>query len=821
MRQILIWIVAALSLLAGCSNGGSNSSGGAGSQGGSYSAQVTRTKMGIPHITAANFGGAGYGYGYSFAEDNLCVLMDDLLTIRGERARYLGRDGSYTIIANGVTADNVTSDFFWKFMATDAAWQHLRDAADPELRDVSAGFVAGFNRYMKELKSGGHAGRHKACRDAAWLLPITEADMYRRHYRLALIASSSVFVNEIANAAPPAGAPVAAAPTTAQRTAALKRDPGPLAFFDVSRRPFSSNMYALGSEATDNGVPMVFGNPHFPWSGTERLYISHITVPGKVDIMGSSLYGVPAALIGFNRHVAWSHTVSTAFRFTFYELTLNPANPTQYLYDGAMRDMEATPVKVQILEDDGALSEETRTLYRSHYGPMLVLTASGVPILGWNNLKAYTLRDANAENDRLINQFVRWNQAKSIDEFISLHKSVLGIPWVNTIASGPGGRAYYGDFSVVPHVTDDKVTTCSAQPIATAIGQLEPGLPTLDGSRSDCEWGTDADAPAPGIFGPGNLPSLLRDDYVHNSNDSYWLSNPHAPITGYNRIIGDEETPRSLRTRLGLLQLERRLDGSDGRPGNTFNMDMLQDTVLSSHILSAELARDAVVDNLCQLPMLLGSSGPVEVGAACAVLADWDLSDNLDAVGGHIWREFWRNLAGNPLGLPLFPSVPVSTIWLTQFDVADPYNTPRDLNFLNPEVSIAFADAVAAVVASGIPLDRPFGEIQHSATHLNERIPVFGGEHFEGAFTAAFDTVLTPDGYKVPYGNSYIHTVTWDPASGNPIAEGFITYSQSTDPANPHYDDFTKAYAKKEWLRFPFTPAQISAQAISSKTLSQ
>ena len=49
------------------------------------------------------------------------------------------------------------------------------------------------------------------------------------------------------------------------------------------------------------------------------------------------------------------------------------------------------------------------------------------------------------------------------------------------------------------------------------------------------------------------MPSLFRDDYVTNSNDSYWLSNPEQPLEGFARIIGDERTARSLRTRLGLL----------------------------------------------------------------------------------------------------------------------------------------------------------------------------------------------------------------------------------------------------------------------------
>jgi len=190
--------VLAGALAAGC---GRSSDPGADvpAQAGRYDVTVRRTALGIPHIKADDIASVGYGYGYVHAQDNLCVLQEDLVTIRGERAKYFGRDGEHVIIPNGSRADNVSSDFFWKFMATDAAWQGLRSAADPLLLDMTQGFVDGYNRYLREIKAGRHAGRHAACRDAPWLAPITEADMYRRYYRLALIASSSVFVDAIAD----------------------------------------------------------------------------------------------------------------------------------------------------------------------------------------------------------------------------------------------------------------------------------------------------------------------------------------------------------------------------------------------------------------------------------------------------------------------------------------------------------------------------------------------------------------------------------------------------------------------------------------------
>lgn len=839
MRLLTFLSLSSVLALTACGFGeDSSSSGSASPRVGSYDARIVRTQMGIPHITANDFGSLGYGQAYAFAEDNLCVMMEDFVTSRGERARYFGTNGSYRIEPNGSVADNVSSDFFWKFMLDDAAWQRTRSKTEPQFRELVTGYVAGFNRYIAEIKAGKHPGRHAACAQGEWLQPITDADMYRRFVRLSILASSSVFVSEIANAQPPAIPPSASAAPRGSKAServvsvslkkrALAQAPGPFAELQQKDR-FGSNMYAIGKNGSATGQPMVFGNPHFPWRGTERLYISHNTIPGKLDIMGSSLYGVPAVLIGFNDKVAWSHTVSTAYRFTLYELKLNPVKPTQYLYEGALRDMTAVPLKIQVKQSDGSLKDMTRTLYKSHFGPMITLSASGVPILPWANGLAYTLRDANYENDRLINQFGRWNTAQSLDEFIRLHKSILGVPWVNTVASGPSGRAYYGDVTVVPHVTDEQVTTCSTSPLVPVIGQVAPGLPLLDGSRAACEWGSDDDAPAPGIFGGKNLPTLVRDDYVHNCNDSYWLTNPKAPITGFNRIVGDEGTERSLRTRLCILQAERRLAGTDGRTGNTFTIPVLQDIVLSSKIYSVELARKQVLDELCKQPVVVGSAGPLapaDQAAACAVLATWDGTDNLNAVGGHIWREFFRRAAGNlgglPVGLPSTP-LPLTNIWQNTFSVTDPVNTPNTLNTKNLQIQQAFADGIAAVKASGVPFDRPMGQIQYSGVHKNTRIPVFGGESGVGAFTIASTQGdnLTKDGYGIFYGNSYIQTVTWD-AKGQPQAEGFITYSQSTDPANPHYDDFTKAYSQKQWQKLPFSAADINKQKISELRLQQ
>ena len=487
-----------------------------------------------------------------------------------------------------------------------------------------------------------------------------------------------------------------------------------------------SNAYGLGRDATDNGRGMVLGNPHFPWDGSERFFESQLTIPGKVNVSGASLFGVPVINIGHTDHLAWSHTVSTAYRFTPFELKLVPGSPTTYLYDGQPRQMRADDVTVTVKNADGSLGTRSRTLYSSHHGSILT-SILGLPLFPWTPATAWAMGDANAGNFRYLNHFFETNMAQSVQELREIQERNQGVPWVNTLAADSNGDAYYSDVSVVPHVTDEKAAVCNTE---LGRGTFEAlGLPVLDGSLSACEWGTDPDAIEPGIFGPGNLPKLIRSDYVTNSNDSYWLSNPEEPLEGFDRIIGDERTERSLRTRSGLVQVEQRLTGSDGWPGDRYTLRQLQDTVFQNRQYAGELWRDDLADFCEASPTMTGTSGPVDVSEACPVLRAWDLKDDLDSRGAILFRRFAS------LALGAVPVAGTPGLFTNQFDANDAVHTPYGLNIANPAVEQSFADAVQDLRDAGIPLDAPLRDWQYERRG-SERIPIHGGPGGVGVFNA-------------------------------------------------------------------------------------
>ena len=133
----------------------------------------------------------------------------------------------------------------------------------------------------------------------------------------------------------------------------------------------ASNGWALGAERSTTGGGMLVGNPHFPWEGELRFWEVHLTVPGEVDVYGVQLSGVPGIGIGFTETFGWTHTVSAGNRFTAYRLDLVPGDPTRYVYGDEERAIEPTDVTIEVLGDDGEVTEEVLAEVHQMAGTLL------------------------------------------------------------------------------------------------------------------------------------------------------------------------------------------------------------------------------------------------------------------------------------------------------------------------------------------------------------------------------------------------------------------------------------------------------------------
>jgi acyl-homoserine-lactone acylase len=726
-----------------------------------YDAELRRTEFGIPHIKADDYGSLGFGVGYAFAEDNLCTFARRLVQVNAEQAHYLGASEA-----------NVRSDLFHQWLIDRGVVDDLLSDADGALapsvdaRRLTRGYAAGYSHYLRSVGVDGLPD--PTCRGAAWVREIDERDVLRHQSVSLLRAGLSNFQAAMLAAAPPTG-PAAAMPVPVE-------DPSAAIARAQAAGANGSNAYGLGRDATVPGTGMVLGNPHFPWQGHDRFYQLHLTIPGELDVIGASLYGNPIVNIGHTDRVAWSHTVSTAQRFTIYRLSLVPGDPTTYLVDGEPREMVAREVTVQVPGADGVLQERSHTFYETSYGPV-IQTAQ----LPWTATSAFAVRDVNVTNGRALDTWLEMNKARSVPELRAAMDQWQGIPWVNTIAADADGRAYYGDHSAIPNVSPQQMANC--------------GFPVMDGSRSACDWASDPDAAVPGIFGPANLPQLERDDYVANMNNSHWLANPATPLEGFSPIIGSERSNIGLRARLGLLMLEQRLAGDDEQDGAGFTLERLQTLMFNNRNHGAELVRDDLVTQCRDAGSVVVQGAPVELDEACDVLAAWDLRVDRDSRGAHLFREF-VGAGGLQFAVP--------------FDVSDPLRTPNTLNTANPAVLTALGTAVRRVRQANLPLDARWGDLQYVVRN-GERIEIHGGAGREGVFNVIASVPLqTSLGYpEVVAGSSFVMAA--ELTADGPRSRAILTYSQSANPTSPHYADQTRRYRDKQWVDLRFEEADILA----------
>jgi acyl-homoserine-lactone acylase len=192
------------------------------------------------------------------------------------------------------------------------------------------------------------------------------------------------------------------------------------------------------------------------------------------------------------------------------------------------------------------------------------------------------------------------------------------------------------------------------------------------------------------------------------------------------------------------------------------------------------------------------------------VLAGWDRRNNTDSVGVHVWTELWKRLGGAPSGdgLPKVSDV----LFAVPFDPADPVHTPRGLNTADAGVVTRVMGELAYTVqyfaGNDIPLDRAWGQVQFDLRN-GEPLPIHGGSGTSGVYNAITPAPLTPGVGATPilYGSSYIQAVTF--TRKGPEARAVLTYSQSSDPANPHYADMTRLFSSYGWVDLPFAEGDI------------
>jgi len=774
-----------------------------------YTATITRTTDGVPHITAPDYQGVLYGQGWASAEDHACDLADQVIKIRSERAKFLGA---------GEGDANINSDFAWKAIGIDAIAREDYPKQDDQTHQAVTAFTAGWNEAVAKI---GLANLKGWCAGASWVRELSPEDLYSYIRSITLSASSSALAQYLGAAQPPDAAAPVAKPASFDLGPATGQS-GSIA----GLAPIASNGWAFGGDTTANGKGALLANPHFPWEGALRFWEVHLTVPGFIDIYGAQLSGLPSVAIGFNHNIAWTHTVSAGHRFVAYKLALKPGDPKTYLVDGVDNAMTGTETSIDVLQADGTTAPTTRTLWSSKYGPIL-----NFPGVGWNDTTTLALKDANLGDDEFFPQYLAMPQAKSMDEFKDIHKKFTGVPLFNTIATDDQGNAWYADTSATPNLSKEAQAayTQALENDAFTKTAADNGAVLLDGSTSANDWVDTPGARDPGLVPFDQMPQTERRDHVFNANDSFWVANATSTLDGdYSFMHGDQGTERSLRTRENAVVL---------KDLNKVDLDVITEAGLRNEAYSARLYKDEVVAKCTATPTIEipglepdagtpGATTNVDLAPACAILKSWDGRYNGDSKGAVLWREFW-SAAGSK--------------WddTTKFDETRPVDTPAGITVpadaVDDPILSALGKATQVLALAKLALDVPLAEVQHDGrleTGDPNRVGIGGGTGGEGltnvvGWSKTKGTLeptpkrpdpivdgssLTDDGYWVNNGSSFIMAVTF--TDQGPMARSILTYGNTEDRTSPWFTVQTKRFVNKDWKPVAFTAEQITAAKI-------
>lgn len=776
-------------------------------------ADIRWTDFGVPHIVADNLESMAYGVGYAFARDNICILADQVVRYNSQRSKYLGPDR----VPGSGDAEHLINDFGFLTIGIRELAEQRFPTLTANSRALAQGYAQGYNQYLAET---GVANIDPQCANQPWVKPIDGVDLLTYQLGIALLPGAANFLGPMFLAAPPGVNPLPRPVAVAPAQALMKITPE-VGMPERNPQELGSNGWGLGADLTENGMGMVLGNPHFPFTGNRRFWQFHTTIPGFLNVMGGSLMGVPGVVnIGFNENVAWTHTFSTAEHFVVYQLSLDSEDESALTHtvDGASRTIFKDTHTIEVAVAPGQTIQLEKDSYRTNYGPMIRVPGNFEWGPGGN---AFAIKDVNLPNVDVVDHWLGMNLATNMDEFKQAFKDYDGVIFNNTMAASKDGQVFYIDDSTVPDLTPTAMNELRTNPLLIGTRQAA-GFTVLPGFASVFDF----NKPVPFE----RAPQYSGTDYVQNSNDSFWLTNLESPITGVNPLYGQVGNVQSLRSRMAHTLLANAA-GAD----NKFSAAEVEEALLNNGSFLA----DAILPELLQIcqnnrETPVDVSGTlVNLGPACDALSGWDGTFNLSSSGAHVFREFAFQFSRNPQ-------------WEVPFDPAQPVATPMGL--LDNEVTLQqLATGINFINQAGIDLDATLGEVQfvEKSTAAGEpsgiRLPWGGAHNAEGGFNV-FDvsrgnngtelarhtypvldstTRMSAEGqgYHLSSGSSWIMVVSF--TEDGPVARGLLTYSQANSTISEHFNDQTELYSTQPTLRpLRFTEADIAEALVEEISIS-
>src|SRR5688572_27819374 len=374
--------------------------------------EVLRDRHGIPHIYATSLEDAHFALGFVHAQDRLWQMEISRRIGSGRLAEILG--------PAALEADRFMRTLGLRKVA-EANLRHL----DDESRRLLDAYAAGVNAFL---------ARDPVLPPEFWLLnvkpelwtPIDSVVWTKvmawdlgnnwRSELLRLRLSRTLSTERIQEFLPPY--PGDAAPRLPDLRAfysSLEKNPAPRpAFSEKSGSDpdflLGSNSWVVSGARSASGKPVLANDPHLGLTAPPVWYFAHLHAPG-LDVIGGTLPGVPAILVGRNDRIAWGLTNTGADVQDLYLEKLD----THF-------DEHEELIKVK-----GA-SDERLVVRSSRHGPVISdvsRSALEAAPRGYALALAWT---ALAEDDLTMQAGVKISRARDWEEFLGAARDLHSAP---------------------------------------------------------------------------------------------------------------------------------------------------------------------------------------------------------------------------------------------------------------------------------------------------------------------------------------------------------------------------------------------------------
>lgn len=427
---------------------------------------IERDAHGIPTIRAASAQGAWFGLGFAHAQDRLWQM---------ETHRRIGAGR----LAEAFGPGALETDRFLRALGVRRVAQQQWERTQGEAREALLAYTAGVNAYLRDhlrarppefLILGIQPEAWDPVDSLAWSIMMAwDLGGNWTSELLRLRLAGRLDLAHIQQLIPPypgdAPLPVADYSALAQRwqlasaTTAAAIDRLTLAAPESGVEGVGSNNWVVGGAHSATGKPLLANDPHLKLSTPALWYFARLEAP-DLHVAGATLPGLPAVVLGQNRHIAWGYTNTNPDVQDLYLERLHPQDPERYETPGggwarfelhdetiAVRGQAPVLLRLRASRHGPVISDADSSATAGLPGLAAALGASAATVAasGSGPAPRYVLAlrwsalDADPGN---VIATLRFNRARSVEEFIAASSGYTA-PMQNMVvadAAGPQGH---------------------------------------------------------------------------------------------------------------------------------------------------------------------------------------------------------------------------------------------------------------------------------------------------------------------------------------------------------------------------------------------